>query len=371
MTAELLPLLRLGALAPFALSCSILIETDQYVSPIGALPAGASGIGGSGATATAVPSFVVLAGERDDIHRFGAFATDVTYGGFDQNGTLRLWAAWTLPAAGRYVAARQSDKVWVFGDPDDTNEEMSLWSSEVKEGLLSSWQRAPTASPVRWAAVAVAEPDVITIAADAEDHLGSELSLLSLQSPSTLRPAGVSLLTPRLAASVAFCSGYLFVVGGKTRPDRDPVVIAAVESAAVTAQSVGPMATCAELQVTGKPLPRTGVALACGGQRLYVVGGDAAAYQGAGSVDVLSGIVESDGTIKKWDVEPSLLYPVSRAAAVVAAGRLVVAGGFNATRLATVSYSELDANGHVAAWQLEGNQQLPVAVQDPSAVALE
>ena len=369
MTAVHLAVLRLGVIIPWLGGCSILVDANQFVSP--SLPVASGTAGAASGAVETQPSFVVLGGERDDSRQFGAFATDVTYGGFEKDGRVRSWAGWTLPTAGRYVAALQSDKVWVFGDPVDTNDEMALWSSHVQARLLAPWQRTSAAVMSPWAAVVVADPDVVVIPRNVSDHPGGALSLLALQSPAELRPAGVNLLTTRLSASAALCAGHLFVVGGTEQPERDPVVLANVESAAIGPQGLGPMMPSADLQLAGAALPRSSAALACNGRRLYVVGGDPKAFQNGGSVKVLSGVVDIDGTIKSWFEEVSLLYPVSRAAAVVAAGRLVLAGGHNATRLSLVSYANLDTDGHVIDWHLEGNDELPVAVQDPAALALE
>jgi len=223
---------------------------------------------------------------------------------------------------------------------------------------------------VAWAAVAVGETDVIAIASDSGEHVGSELSLLSTAQPDAWRAARVSLITPRIKTTVGLCQGFLFVVGGETRPDNDPEAIAQVESAPVTPQGVGSMKASADLVSGGMPLPRTDLSVACGRERLYVVGGNEEPYQRVGSVQVLSGVIGTDGTVSSWEEEPRLLYPVGGAAAVVAAGKLVIAGGYNASRLDSVSFAELDAGGHVVAWRAEGNPTLPAAVQDASAVSM-
>ncbi len=363
----------LGAALSLAVGvgCSIAIDSEQYVSASVVGPSPSAGAGGLASEAAVKASFVLLAGQRDDIRNLGAFATDVTLGGFSEAGDLKLWPAWTLPAAGRYVAGQQSGRLTVYGDPEDTNERDALWSSDVSGEGLTPWRRASPPLAVTWAHAVVSETAVIAIAADVGDHVGSDLSLLSLTEPDAWRPSGASLLTPRFRAKASLCHGYLFVVGGEVRPESDPKAIAKVESGAVTAQGVGPMIASTDLTLGGVPLTRTDVTLACGAGRLYVIGGDAEPYMDGGSVQVLSGVIEADGTVMSWDEELKLLYPVQSAAAVVAAGRLIVAGGHNAARLDTVSFAELDAVGHVVAWRAEGNPILPVSLRDAAAVSLE
>lgn len=364
------------ACAPLVVGCSLFLDTEQYVSVATAEPIASGGTtsGAGGATGQAGPiaRFAVLGGYRNDaIRNPGVFTTDVTYGGFTDSGELVLWAAWTLPAPGRYVAGSHLGSVFVFGDPEDTNEQNALWSSQLKDGVLSPWRRASPPLTADWAAVAVSETDVIAIASDTGDHVGSDISLLSTARPDAWRATGVSLLTPRIKTAACLCQGFLFVAGGEVRPHTDPDAIAQVESASVTAQGVGPMRASADLVSGGARLTRTDLSVACGSQRVYVIGGDSEPYQEAGSVIVLSGVIGTDGTVALWEEEPRLLYPVGGAATIVAAGRLIVAGGYNASRLDSVSFAELDPAGHVLAWRAEGNPTLPSAARDAAAVSLE
>ncbi len=308
---------------------------------------------------------------RDGLHQPAVTSSDVTLGGFTEEGQLKLWPAWALPEPGRWVAGRRANGISVFGDPDDTNDEHALWSSMLSAGVPSPWRRTAAPLTPAWAGVVVGNTDVIAIASDIGDHIGSDISLLDLNQPSAWRSTGVSLLTPRITTSVAVCAGFLFVVGGELRPEQNPMPTAAVESAAVTAAGVGVMTRSADLTAAGATLKRTHASLACTAHRLYVIGGETANFPSTGSVTVLSGIIQADGSVTAWEEEPSLLYPVGRAASVVVGGRLVVAGGINATRLDSVTFAELDAEGHVLAWRTEGNPKLPVGVQDATAVLLE
>ncbi len=366
------------ACATLMSACSIITEPQQYVSPgSSTTPAGGGpGLGAGGATGgtgteTSVPAtFAVIAGVRSGLNDKPTAATDVTLGGFTVTGELRLWAAWTLPVRGQYVAGSQSNGISVFGVPQDTNDEFALWSSALTAGQPSPWRRTPVPQVPAWAGAVMSDTDLIAIASDTADHLGSDVSLLDLNQPTAWRSASVSLLTPRITTSVVLCGGYLFVVGGETRPEQNSKAIAAVESAPVTAQGLGNFASSADLQSGGHPLTRVDASVACTAKRIYVMGGDTEVYQTAGSVTVLSGAIQADGSVSAWEDEPALPYTVDDAASVVTGDYLVVAGGINAARLDTVAFAKLDAEGHVVTWRSEGNPKLPAGVQKASAVAL-
>lgn len=111
--------------------------------------------------------------------------------------------------------------------------------------------------------------------------------------------------------------------------------------------------------LAGTPTPRTEVAAAAAGSRIYVVGGFAADGDTVTTVEVL------DTATGRWERGPDLPVAVNHAMATSTSGTVYVFGGYRADRAASAAAFRLDPEG----WQPIAD--LPEGRAAGTAVALE